>query len=99
MSRTDNGKFFIVVFQRFQKIKPSARNFSEEFVNSSSFDDVAVKEMSQIEAIQLLKRFGNDLHAFVNEVVSFNRRFEKVDFGPLHKHLLEMGNLSTSQWQ
>jgi len=46
VSKTDNGKFFIVVFQRFKKIKPSAKPNSEEFVNSSSFDDITVKEIS-----------------------------------------------------
>lgn len=63
VSKTDNGKFFIVVFQRY--IRPGKSS-------SELFDDISVKEMFQLEAIQLLKKFGNDLHAFINQTVSFN---------------------------
>ena len=53
--------------------------------------------MWQVEAIQLLKLFDNDLTIFINKVVTFNTRFEKVEFHKLHKHMLEMGSLDTAQ--
>ena len=46
-----------------------------------------------MQAVQLLKRFNNDLDTFINSVVKYNTRFEKVDFSSLHKHLVEMGDL------
>ena len=42
----------------------------------------------------MLKRFNNDLVAFVDHVVSYNVRYERVEFTNLHKSLLEMGTLS-----
>ena len=66
MSKTENGKFFIVVFQRFQKPKKAASGTSSSQPVNNTFDDITVKELSQVEAIQLLKRFGNDLQTFVN---------------------------------
>ena len=53
--------------------------------------------MWQMQAIQLLKRFNNDLEQFINKTVLFNSRFEKVDFGPLHKEMLQMGELNSRQ--
>ena len=65
--------------------------------NNNLFDDISVKEMWQIEAIQLLKKFDNNLETFVNQTVSFNSRFEKVDFSQLHRHILELGALNSKQ--
>jgi hypothetical protein len=64
-------------------------------VIEKSFNDIKVKEMWQVEAIQLLKRFNNDLSAFIGEVVVYNPRYERVEFSNLHRHLLEMGKLSS----
>ncbi len=50
-----------------------------------------------MEAIQLLKRFNNDLSKFIGEVVVYNPRYERVEFNNLHRHLLEMGQLSSRQ--
>ena len=99
VSKTDTGKFFIVVFKRYIKKKrtSSIRSGSafETYgtVDKEIFDDIAVKEIQSLQAIQLLKRFGNDLDKFVDSVVKYNSRFEKVDFSPLHRHLIEMGDL------
>ena len=41
--------------------------------------------------IQLLKRYDNDLSAFADDVVSYNERFERIEFNNLHKGLVEMG--------
>ena len=110
VSKTDNGKFYIVVFQRYVKPKFNAsktvtgKNAKSVMAMAppqaftlSTFDDISVKEMWQLEAIQLLKKFDNDLSKFVNQTVSFNSRFEKVDFNALHRHLLELGALNSKQ--
>lgn len=93
VSKTDNGKFFIVVFQRYINLKKSARDIAPQ--PEKSFNDIKVKEMWQVEAIQLLKRFNNDLSTFIGQVVVFNPRYERVEFNNLHKYLLEMGQLSS----
>ena len=54
MSKTDNGKFFIVVFQRFVKLKKSARGTTAPMAQTTGlndFADITVKEMMQVEAI------------------------------------------------
>lgn len=51
----------------------------------------------QVEAIQLLKRYDNDLQAFVDQGVKYNQRREKVDFSHIHKVLVEMGGLNHRQ--
>ena len=51
--------------------------------------------MWQVEAIQVLKKYDNDLSAFVTDSVSFNTRFERIEFNAYHKQLLEMGKLSS----
>ena len=54
VSKTDNGKFYIVVFQKFLKAKTSARNGKvslREAPGDNTFDDIKVKEMWQVEAI------------------------------------------------
>jgi len=61
VSKTDNGKFFIVVFQRYLKPSKTAAAAAVEL-----FDDISVKEMFQLEAIQLLKKFDNNLQTFIN---------------------------------
>ena len=74
VSKTENGKFYIVVFQRYLKPKKTAANAITvgggatemekqpiQTTTASHFDDIQVKEMWQLEAIQLLKRFNNDL--------------------------------------
>ena len=53
--------------------------------------------MFQLEAIQLLKKFGNDLQTFINETVHFNDRYEKIDFSGLHRQMLELGALNQRQ--
>ena len=53
--------------------------------------------MWQVEAIQVLKKYDNDLSAFVTDSVSFNTRFERIEFNAYHKQLLEMGKLSSRQ--
>ena len=47
--------------------------------------------MWQVEAIQLLKRYDNDLRLFAAHAVTFNVRFKRVEFTALHKQLLDMG--------
>ena len=61
------------------------------------FDSIQVKEMWQVEAIQLLKRFNNDLQVFIDKTVTYNSRYEKVEFTGLHKQMLEMGQLNQRQ--
>ena len=60
---------------------------------SEPFDDVYVKELWWLQAIQLLKRFDNKLDKFLASVVKYNTRYEKIEFNNLHKHLVEMGGL------
>ena len=60
---------------------------------SEPFDDVYVKELYWLQAIQLLKRFDNKLDKFLASVVKYNTRYEKIEFTNLHKHLVEMGGL------
>ena len=60
---------------------------------SESFDDVYVKELWWLQAIQLLKRFNNNLDNFLASVVKYNSRYEKIEFTNLHRHLVEMGEL------
>ena len=68
---------------------------NEEQDEKNDFDDIKVKEMWQVEAIQVLKKYENDLSAFVTDSVSFNTRFERIEFNAYHKQLLEMGKLSS----
>ena len=49
--------------------------------------------MWQMEAIQLLKKFNNDLVLFIDKVVQYNERYEKVDFTVLHKYMGKMAAL------
>ena len=65
--------------------------------NTDIFNDIYVKEIQWIQAIQLLKRFDNDLEKFINSVVKYNSRFEKIDFSLLHRQLVEMGDLRKLQ--
>ena len=104
ISKTDTGKFFIVVFKRFLKKKKAASpiragtdlgNYGAD--NTDIFNDIYVKEIQWIQAIQLLKRFDNDLEKFINAVVKYNSRFEKIDFSLLHRQLVEMGDLRKLQ--
>lgn len=81
-----------MVFQKFQKPKKSGRVQAP-----SDFDDITVKELMQVEAIQLLKKYNNDLRAFVDTGVKYNSRREKVDFSNIHKVLVEMGGLNSRQ--
>ena len=64
VSTTTNDKLYIVVFQRYLKPKKSGQG-NEEQDDRNDFDDIKVKEMWQVEAIQLLKRHDNDLRTFV----------------------------------
>jgi hypothetical protein len=89
VSKTLLGKFFIVVFQR---LEPQCHQHSTPDPQSL-FDNIHVKEMWQMQAMQLLKRFDNDVPSFTREAVKFNARFKKVDFGPIHKELLKIGDL------
>lgn len=101
VSKTEHGKFFIVVFQRFAKARrvPATGGAGPGSGTGTAglFDDIKVKEMWQVQAIQLLKLYDNELGRFVEAAVVFNPRFERVEFGPLHKQLLEMGELSAGQ--
>lgn len=72
-STTSNGKLYLVVFQRFLKPKRTGQG-SEEQDERNDFDDIKVKEMWQVEVIQLLKRHDNDLNAFISQAVTFNKR-------------------------
>ena len=60
---------------------------------SEPFDDIYVKELWWLQAIQLLKRFNNNLDNFLASVVKYNSRYEKIEFTNLHRHLVDMGEL------
>ena len=94
ISKTENGKFFIVVFKRFikKKMKSPGRgghsaleSYGGAIDPTDLFDDIYVKDIQSLQAIQLLKRYENDLDRFIDSSYRYNRRFEKIDFTPLHK--------------
>ena len=104
VSKTENGKFYIVVFKRFVKKKkqssPSRRRSALDgypMVETDLFDDIYIKELQGIQAIQLLKRFDNDLDKLISCAVKYNSRFEKVDFSGLHKQIIALGDLHKLQ--
>ena len=96
LSTTTNGKLYIVVFQRFLRPKRTGGLPHMEVQTArNDFDDIKVKEMSQVEVIQLLKRYNNDLEAFIDHAVNYNQRFERIEFTAVHKGLVDMGQLSS----
>ena len=100
MSKTEHGKFFIVVFQRYIQPKRASSSIDIDADNNFQtglFDDIKVKELWQMQAIQLLKLYENQLSRFIDSVVVYNSRYERVEFGPLHKQMLDMGELSSRQ--
>jgi len=56
VSTTQNGKLYLVVFQRFLKPKKTGQPLEMQD-ERNDFDDIKVKEMWQVEAIQVLKKF------------------------------------------
>ena len=101
ISKTEN-KFFIVVFKRFVKKKKKSpgrgghsalESYGGTIDPTNLFDDIYVKDIQSLQAIQLLKRYDNDLDRFINSAYKYNRRFEKVDFTPLQWTSLD------SDWQ
>ena len=54
--------------------RPSMEGQDQAVANTNSelFDDIKVKEMWQVQAIQLLKLYDNDLSHFIDSVVVYN---------------------------
>lgn len=96
VSKTETGKVFISVFKRFCMVHPKIKALQSEL---NHFDDLKVKEISTVQMIQLLKKFENSLPLFVEKCVVYRSKREIVDFSNLHKFMVNMGPLSTSDWK
>jgi hypothetical protein len=52
-----------------------------------AFENIKIRELTQLQAIHVLKQFDNNMKSFSREPVKFNARLNKIDISVMNKYL------------